>query len=46
MARAFWKGVISFGMVVIPVKMYVATETQALSFHLLHGTGQKNRFRI
>lgn len=36
MARAFWKGVISFGMVVIPVKMYVATETQALSFHLLH----------
>lgn len=36
MARAFWKGVISFGMVVIPVKMYVATETKAISFHLLH----------
>jgi DNA end-binding protein Ku len=36
MARAFWKGVISFGLVAIPVKMYVGTESQALSFHLLH----------
>jgi DNA end-binding protein Ku len=36
MARAFWKGVISFGMVVIPVKMYVATETRPISFHVLH----------
>lgn len=36
MARAFWKGAISFGLVVIPVKMYVATETSTLSFHLLH----------
>jgi DNA end-binding protein Ku len=36
MAKAFWKGVISFGMVVIPVRMYVATEAKTLSFHLLH----------
>lgn len=36
MARAFWKGVISFGLVAIPVKMQVATETKMLSFHLLH----------
>jgi DNA end-binding protein Ku len=36
MAKAFWKGVISFGMVVIPVKMYVATEARTLNFHLLH----------
>ncbi len=36
MAKAFWKGVISFGMVVIPVKMYVATEPRTLNFHLLH----------
>ncbi len=36
MPRAFWKGVISFGMVAIPVRMYVATETKPLSFHLLH----------
>jgi DNA end-binding protein Ku len=36
MPRAFWKGVISFGLVAIPVKMYVGTESKALSFHLLH----------
>lgn len=36
MPRAFWKGVISFGLVAIPVKMYVGTESQPLSFHLLH----------
>jgi DNA end-binding protein Ku len=36
MSRAFWKGVISFGMVVIPVRLYVATETSAISLHLLH----------
>jgi DNA end-binding protein Ku len=36
MPKAFWKGIISFGMVVIPVKMYVATEAKTLSFHLLH----------
>jgi DNA end-binding protein Ku len=36
MPRSFWKGVISFGLVSIPVKMYVATEIRPLSFHLLH----------
>ncbi len=36
MPRAFWKGVISFGLVAIPVKMYVGTESETLSFHLLH----------
>ncbi len=36
MPRAFWKGVISFGLVAIPVKMYVGTESKTLSFHLLH----------
>ncbi|HEX77223.1 MAG TPA: Ku protein [Dehalococcoidia bacterium] len=36
MARAIWKGVISFGMVVIPVKMYTATESKTPSFNLLH----------
>jgi DNA end-binding protein Ku len=36
MPRAFWKGVISFGMVAIPVKMYTATETKAITFHILH----------
>ncbi len=36
MARPFWKGVISFGLVIIPVKMYVATQSRNISFHLLH----------
>ncbi len=36
MARAFWKGVISFGLVAIPVKMHVGIESKTLSFHLLH----------
>jgi DNA end-binding protein Ku len=36
MPKAFWKGVISFGLVAIPVKMYVGTESKTLSFHLLH----------
>jgi DNA end-binding protein Ku len=36
MARAIWSGVISFGMVSIPVKLYPATESKDISFHLLH----------
>lgn len=36
MARAFWKGAINFGMVVIPIKMYTATKSEKPSFHLLH----------
>ncbi|MBI4289832.1 MAG: Ku protein [Chloroflexi bacterium] len=36
MPRPFWKGVISFGLVAIPVKMYVGAESKTLSFHLLH----------
>jgi DNA end-binding protein Ku len=36
MARAFWKGAISFGMVNIPVKMYIATVNPTPNFHLLH----------
>ncbi len=33
MAKAFWRGVISFGMVAIPVKMYVAVESKMPGFH-------------
>src|SRR3954469_8740919 len=36
MARAIWSGSISFGMVSIPVKLYPATESKDISFHLLH----------
>ena len=37
MARSMWRGAIQFGLVTIPVKLYLATETNAgLSFNLLH----------
>ncbi len=35
MARSMWRGAISFGMVAIPVRMYVATEAHGVSFRLL-----------
>ncbi len=39
MARAMWKGAIQFGLVTIPVKLYVATESRAgVSFNMLHAT--------
>jgi DNA end-binding protein Ku len=34
--RSIGSGAISFGLVSIPVKLYVATSSQAPSFHLLH----------
>ena len=36
MPASFWKEVISFGMVAIPVKMSVATESKTLAFPYLH----------
>ena len=37
MARAIWKGAISFGLVTIPVGLYSAIETgEGLTFRLLH----------
>src|SRR6266705_3524222 len=38
MAKAIWSGAVSFGMVNIPVKLYGATESKDISFHLLHST--------
>ncbi len=39
MARAMWKGAIQFGLVTIPVKLYLATESKsAISFNMLHET--------
>ncbi len=35
-ARSIWRGVISFGMVTIPVRLYAATEDKDVSFHQLH----------
>ena len=43
MPRPFWKGAINFGLVVIPVKMYIATQSVKPSFHLLH---KKDNSRI
>ena len=37
MPRSMWKGAIQFGLVTIPVKLYVATESRAgVSFNMLH----------
>ena len=44
MARAMWKGAIQFGLVTIPVKLYVATESSyTIRFHMLH---EKDQSRI
>jgi len=44
MPRPIWKGVISFGLVTIPVNLYSAVERrEALSFNLLH---KKDNARI
>ena len=44
MPRAIWSGAISFGMVVIPVKLYPATESKDISFVTLHAACN-NRIR-
>ena len=37
MARSMWKGAIQFGLVTIPIKLYLATESRAgVSFNMLH----------
>jgi DNA end-binding protein Ku len=43
MPRSIWKGVITFGMVSIPVRLFPATQDKDVSFHLLH---QKDHSRI
>ena len=36
-ARAIWKGVVRFGDVSVPVKLYSAVEDRSVHFRLLHG---------
>jgi len=36
MARSMWRGAIQFGLVTIPVKLYLATEQSGIGFNLLH----------
>lgn len=38
MARSMWRGAIQFGLVTIPVKLYLATEQGGIGFNLLHVT--------
>jgi DNA end-binding protein Ku len=38
MARSMWRGAIQFGLVTIPVKLYLATESSSIGFNLLHAT--------
>jgi DNA end-binding protein Ku len=35
-ARSIWNGTITFGMVNVPVKLYTATESKSIHFHLVH----------
>ncbi|MEO8230220.1 MAG: Ku protein, partial [Chloroflexota bacterium] len=35
-ARAMWRGAIQFGLVTIPIKLYLATESKGVSFNMLH----------
>ena len=37
MARSMWRGAIQFGLVTIPVRLYLATESRGISFNMLHG---------
>jgi DNA end-binding protein Ku len=44
--RSIWAGAISFGMVVIPVKLYAATEQRDVAFRQVHRTdGGRIQFR-
>ena len=44
--RAMWRGEISFGLVMIPVRLYGATEQRDVTFRQVHRTdGGRIRFR-
>ena len=44
--RSMWKGAISFGLVMIPVKLYAATEQKDIAFRQVHREdGGRVRFR-
>ena len=38
MARSMWRGAVQFGLVTIPVKLYLATEQGGIGFNLLHAS--------
>ena len=44
--RSMWRGAISFGLVMIPIKLYAATEQKDIAFRQVHRTdGGRIRFR-
>jgi DNA end-binding protein Ku len=44
--RSMWKGAISFGLVMIPVKLYAVTQRRGVTFRQVHRTdGGRIRFR-
>jgi DNA end-binding protein Ku len=44
--RSMWKGAISFGLVMIPIKLYAATEQKDIAFRQVHRSdGGRIRFR-
>jgi DNA end-binding protein Ku len=46
MARSIWSGVISFGLVSVPVRMYSATHEHEVSFHQFQkGTSDRIRYQ-
>jgi DNA end-binding protein Ku len=45
MARSVWRGTLSFGLVVIPVSLYPATEAKDVRFHLFDREGRRVRYR-
>ncbi|MET8703316.1 Ku protein [Kitasatospora sp. NPDC004723] len=46
MARPLWKGVITFGLVSLPVALYSATDDHTVHFHQIErGTGDRVRLR-
>jgi DNA end-binding protein Ku len=45
MARAVWTGSLSFGLVTIPVRLYLATEPKDVRFHLMDAHGRRVRYR-
>ena len=45
MPRSIWRGVISFGMVSIPVKLYTATESRDIAFRQIHDDECQSRIR-
>ncbi|MFJ6797344.1 Ku protein [Streptomyces sp. NPDC091268] len=46
MARAIWTGVLTFGLVTVPVGLFTATEDHTVHFHQLQrGTGDRVRYK-